>query len=326
KREFKQINFDILGDEGLYGDLEMFNLLIDILTEFGATPQQFQIYYNNRRFIDAVCQILLEVPKEKMSVVYNVLDKSDKMEESNFEKYVIDTFQKEWIIQGIYKLKEADDLDELMEKFDEVPEDFYQSQGYQELKKLENLITKTGIAEYCSFSSAVVRGLDYYTGTVFEVFDTGQKNRRAITGGGRYDDLLTLFSDEELSGIGFGMGVLTLKLFLKTYDLLPKDLGKTKYSDIVYITCVNEEVDAYAFKIADDIRESGVPCIIDYSFEGLGNQLSKANDLNIPICLIIGPNEMEQKQVTLKNMKTEEQITVEKSGLTEQIEHLLHKS
>mgnify|MGYP006301549845 FL=1 len=181
KREFKQINFDILGDDGLYGDLEMLNIIIDILTTFGATSDQFQIYYNNRRFIDAICQILLEIPKEKMSVVYNVLDKSDKMEEDEFEKYVIDTFQNEWVIQGIFKLRDADDLDELMKKFDDVPKDFFASDGFQELKKLENLIKKTGISEFCSFSSSVVRGLDYYTGTVFEVFDTGQENRRAIT-------------------------------------------------------------------------------------------------------------------------------------------------
>lgn len=319
KREFKQINFDILGDDGLYGDLEMLNIIIDILTTFGATSDQFQIYYNNRRFIDAICQILLEIPKEKMSVVYNVLDKSDKMEEDEFEKYVIDTFQNEWVIQGIFKLRDADDLDELMKKFDDVPKDFFASDGFQELKKLENLIKKTGISEFCSFSSSVVRGLDYYTGTVFEVFDTGQENRRAITGGGRYDDLLTLFSDEELSGIGFGMGVLTLKLFLDTYDLLPRNLGETKFSDTIYITCVNENVDAYAFKLANIIREAGIPCIIDYSFEGLGNQLSKANDLNIPICLILGPNEMEEEKVTIKNMRDESQKTIKKDVLLDEI-------
>jgi histidyl-tRNA synthetase len=325
KREFKQINFDILGDDGLYGDLEMFNIIIDILTELGATPEQFQIYYNNRRFIDAVCQLLLEIPKERMPVVYNVLDKSGKMEEDEFEKYVIDTFQKEWIIQGIYKLKEADDLDELMNKFDNVPEDFYKSKGYKELKKLENLINKTGVSDYCSFSSAVVRGLDYYTGTVFEVFDTGQENRRAITGGGRYDDLLTLFSDEELSGIGFGMGVLTLKLFLETYDLLPKNLGETKFSHTVYITCVNEKVDSYAFKMANIIREADIPCIVDFSFEGLGNQLSKANDLNIPVCLILGPNEMEQERVTIKNMRDESQKTVKKDAVLNELKSIFNK-
>ena len=201
RREFLQFNADILGEESLYAEIEIFNMCVDILTSFGATSEQFQIFYNNRRFIDAFTEIILELPKEKMPEVYALLDKSDKLEENEFEKFVIDTFQDEFIVQGILKLKEAENLKDLLKKFNDIPEDFYKSDGYNELIKLNKMIDDVGLTEYCTFSPSIVRGLAYYTGTVFEVYDTGKENIRAIFGGGRYDDLLSLFSDEQLSDL-----------------------------------------------------------------------------------------------------------------------------
>ena len=104
RRSFKQPNFDILGEESLYADLEIFNIIIDIFTEFGATSEQFQIYYNSRRFMDSVCKFILKISEDNIPLVYKVLDKSDKMEDDEFEKYVIDTFKDEVLIQGIFKL------------------------------------------------------------------------------------------------------------------------------------------------------------------------------------------------------------------------------
>ncbi len=323
RREFLQYNVDILGEDSLYAELEIFNIIVDILSSFGATSDQFQIYYNNRRFIDAFCNIILELPEEKNPLIYKVLDKSDKMEDSEFEKYVIDTFQNEVAIQGIFNLKDANDLEELLEKFDNIPDKFYESRGYQELIQLEGLIEKSSFSEYCSFSSGIVRGLDYYTGTVFEVFDTGRENIRAIFGGGRYDDLLSIFSDEQLSGIGFGMGVLMLELFLRTYDLIPQEISEADYSEVIYLATIGDEVAPYVFKVANIIRNAGYSCIIDYRFDNLGNQLSKANDLGNKISLIIGPNEMEQNKITIKNMISEEQETIGLDTLVNILDDLL---
>ena len=324
-REFLQINFDILGETTLYAELEIFNISIDILTSFGATKKQFQIYYNNRRFIDAICEFILNIPSDKIPLVYKILDKSDKMEETEFEKYIIDAFQDEYIIQGILKIKDSKNLKELLSKFEDIPEKFYQSIGYNELINLNNLIKDAGISEFCSFSPSIVRGLDYYTGTIFEVFDTGEENKRAIFGGGRYDDLLSLFSDEPLSGIGFGMGTLMLSLFLKTYDLIPEFIGTKDYSDTIYIASVNETVAKYSIELANIIRDEDFPCIIDYNYKNLKSQLKKASDLGIPIVVIIGPKEMEQNRVTIKNMASEEQKTIDVKDIIEEIYSILEK-
>ncbi|MFX0077440.1 MAG: histidine--tRNA ligase, partial [Candidatus Hermodarchaeota archaeon] len=263
RREFKQINMDILGEESLYADLEIFNIIVDIFSEFGATSEQFQIYFNNRRFIDSVCELILKIPKEKISLIYKILDKADKMEESEYEKYILDNFQDEIIVQGIYKLKEAKTLEDLLSKFEDIPKEFYVSRGYKELTSFIQLLDDAKVSEYCTFSSGVVRGLDYYTGIVYEVFDTGKENIRSIFGGGRYDDLLSLFSDEKITGTGFGMGVLMLSLFLKTYNLIPEEVQEKDYTDTVYITSINEEVSTYALELARMIRTEDFPCIVD---------------------------------------------------------------
>ena len=324
RRSFLQINADILFLKGqeineLYYDLEIFSIIVDIFKELGATADQFQIYYNNRRFIDAVCEQILRVPDNKFSLIYKVLDKSNKMEESEFEKYVIDSFQEESIVQGIFKLKKAPSIEELLNKFEEIPDEFYKSKGYLELLNFENLLHEEGISDYCSFSSRVVRGLDYYTGIVYEVFDTGKENIRSVFGGGRYDDLLSLFSDEKISGTGFGMGVLMLSLFLKTYNLIPEDILERDYTDTIYIASISKEVSPYALKLARFAREEDFSCIVDYRFKNLKNQLKRANELGVLIVLIVGPKEMKENTVSIKNMETEEQKTVKAEDLLEEI-------
>jgi histidyl-tRNA synthetase len=323
KRSFKQINFDILGEESLYGDLEIFSIIVDIFSQFGATSKQYQIFFNNRRFIDSVCEMILKIPKEKISLVYKILDKADKMEESEYEKYILDNFQDETIIQGIYKLKEAKSLDDLLNNFKDISEDFYNSQGYSELNLFLKLIEDTGISEYCTFSPGTVRGLDYYTGIVYEVFDMGEENRRSIFGGGRYDDLVSIFSEEKITGTGFGLGVLMLSLFLKTYNLIPEDIRKKDYSDTVYITSINKDVSSYVLKLAKIVRNEDFPCIIDYRFTNLKNQLAKANELGVLITLIVGSKEMEANKVTIKNMVSEEQKTIKLEALIDEMYNII---
>ncbi len=325
RRAFFQPNVDILGEESLYADLEIFNIVVDIFTEFGATAEQFQIYYNSRRFMDSISNYLLEIDKNKIPLVYKALDKSDKMDEGEFEKYLIDTFQDEIIIQGIFKLKDAKSVDELLRKFDNIPEEFYKSEGYLEITNFTRLLKEANLSNYCNFSSGTVRGLDYYTGIIYEVFDTGKENIRSIFGGGRYDDLLSLFSDDIITGTGFGMGVYTLSLFLKTYNLIPEEIREKDYTDTIYIASINEEVSSYTFKIARIVRNEDFPCLIDYRFKNLKNQLSRANELGVLITLIIGPKEMNEKEVTIRNMKTEEQKTIKRDNLIEEIYNIIEE-
>lgn len=265
----------------------------------------------------------MKVPKEKIPLVYKILDKADKMESSEYEKYILENFQDETIIQGIYKLKDAQNLKDLINKFEDIPEEFYNSKGYLELNNFMKLLEESEISEYAIFSPSVVRGLDYYTGIVYEVFDTGEENRRSIFGGGRYDDLLSLFSEERITGTGFGLGILMLSLFLKTYNLIPEEIRKMDYSDTIYIASINKEVASYALKLSKIIRDEDFPCIVDYRFTSVKNQLARANEMGVLITLIIGPNEMEENKVTIKNMISEKQKTLNLGDLLEEIYNII---
>jgi len=323
RRIFKQINFDILGEDNLYADLEIFNIIVDIFSLFGATSKQYQIYYNSREFMDALSNLILKIPKEKIPLVYKVLDKSDKLEDHEFEKYVYDSFENEFVVQGILKLKSVNSIKDLMKKFDSIPDKFYNSDGYKNLVNFEKLLSDANLSEYCTFSSSVVRGLDYYTGIVYEVYDTGKENIRSIFGGGRYDDLLSIFTDDLIPATGFGLGVLMLTLFLKTYDLIPEEIREKDYTDTIYIASINQDVSIYALKLANLVRREDFPCLVDYRFSNLKNQLSRANELGVLITLIIGPNEMEQNEVTIKNMKTEKQKVIKIEDLIEEIYNII---
>jgi len=273
--------------------------------------------------MDSVCKFILEISADKIPLVFKVLDKSDKLSDNEFEKYIIDTFQDEFLIQGILKLKDSRSINELLKKFDSISEEFYESEGYLELKNFERLIKEVDISNYCTFSSGTVRGLDYYTGIIYEVFDTGKENIRSIFGGGRYDDLLSMFSDEKITGTGFGMGVYTLSLFLTTYNLIPEEIKDKDYSDTIYIASINEEMSTYAFELARIIRDEDFPCIIDYRFKNLKNQLKRANELGIIIVLILGPEELTDRTVTIRNMISGAQITVSVDEIIDEIYNII---
>ena len=320
---FKQFNFDILGEDSPYADLEIFNIIVDIFSEFGATPEQFQIYYNSRRFIDSVLNIILKISREKLPLVYKALDNSNKFEEAEFENLLNEIFQDKIIIEGIIQLKNGKSMDGVLKQLDGIPEGYYDSKGYLELVKFEKLLMEAGLSDYCTFSSSTVRGLDYYTGIIYEVFDTGKENIRSIFGGGRYDDLLTLYSDEKITGTGFGMGVHTLSLFLKSYELILEDIKEKDYSDTIYIASINEDVSIYAIELSRIIRGEDFPCIIDYRFKNLKNQLKRANELGVFITLIVGPDEKEKNKVTIKNMISEEQKIILFDNLIDEIYRIL---
>jgi len=128
-----------------------------------------------------------------------------------------------------------------------------------------------------------------------------------------------LFSDEKISGTGFGMGILMLSLFLKTYNLIPEDILERDYTDTIYIASISKEVSPYALKLARFAREEDFSCIVDYRFKNLKNQLKRANELGVLIVLIVGPKEMKENTVSVRNMETEEQKIVKTEDLLEEL-------
>jgi histidyl-tRNA synthetase len=152
-----------------------------------------------------------------------------------------------------------------------------------------------------------MRGLAYYTGTVIEMFDIGSKeNPRALFGGGRYDDLLSLFGQEKLPAFGIGWGDITTEDYLRTYNLFPKKTTKTR----VFIPLLDPDLYIYIQDIAKQLRNAQINVEVQLVATKLGNQLKYASKKDIPWVIIIGDEEKATKQMQLKNMTSGEQSLV----------------
>jgi len=152
----------------------------------------------------------------------------------------------------------------------------------------------------------VVRGFAYYTGIVFEVFDTNPTNNRALMGGGRYDNLTQLFDEEPLSGGGFAMGDETIRLFLESRNLLPAYLPPTH----LYIAIPSPDLALKAQTFAGELRRGGVNVAVDFGDKKLGDQIKAASKHHIPYLLVLGPDELAKNEFVIRNLETGEDKTL----------------
>ncbi len=308
RREFRQVNVDMLSNDGLNADLEIFNIIADIMKSFGISGEQYQIRWNNRRFLDALLLMVVKVPEGMKGQVYKMIDKREKMDPAEYEKWVRDTLKDDAAADQVLQIGSFHEVNSL--PFDKLPPEFSEAQGVKEVRQFAQMIDQAGLSPYCTFSPEIVRGLDYYTGTVYEVFDTGSENRRALFGGGRYDNLIDLFSDVQLPGTGFGMGVYVLGLFLDTYKKIPPEIKLPDRSGGVYIAPLDSSCLPFAVTVAQQLRASGKMAVVGYDCRKLGRQIETANKRGFPYVIILGKKEVDAKSVTLKTLQSGEQKTV----------------
>jgi histidyl-tRNA synthetase len=173
-----------------------------------------------------------------------------------------------------------------------------------EVRDFGRLLSGTGM-ESAEFCPSVVRGLDYYTGIVFELTDTGGENRRALCGGGRYDNLVGMFEGRAISGVGFGLGVLALTLFLETYGCLPEGLERTPPASL-FIAVFSPGELAYALKLGEEFRSRGIATVVDVSGRKVSKQFQQASRENFPWAVVVGPDEAQTGILGLKSMRTGE--------------------
>jgi len=191
------------------------------------------------------------------------------------------------------------------------------SSAYREIIKFSELLDDAGVPE-AKFEASVVRGLDYYTGIVFEVMDTGGSNRRAICGGGRYDNLVSIFGGQKVSGVGFGLGILTLQLFLQTYGLIPESI-MTRHPADIFLAVYSDTERPFAVNLAERLRDEGVAVEIDVAGKNLSKQFGTAGRKSISLIMVIGPQEIESGNVTIKNLVTGTEVKCEISEVSRMI-------
>ncbi|NOQ23270.1 MAG: histidine--tRNA ligase [Candidatus Aegiribacteria sp.] len=293
-REFVQFNLDILGVSGLEAELEVFLVLRRIMSSLGASRGQYVIRYSSRKLASGILESC-GITEEEMAQAYAVIDKKDKIKPDEWEELVRKTIKDERNADTIIKFASCSDPD--------VPwlsEAAGGSEAFDEIVRFSGMLKDAGILE-AQFDASVVRGLDYYTGIVFEVMDTGGKNRRAICGGGRYDNLVGMFGGQKVTGVGFGLGLLTLDLFLETYDLMPEGISGKHPADI-FLAVYSDGERAFAVNFAEKLRDVGISVEIDITGKNLSKQLKIADRKSIGYIVVIGPEEVVSGRITLRNM------------------------
>ena len=285
-REFLQFNLDILGSNSLAAELEVILVLNGIMKSFDAPSSIYRIGWSSRRFMTEAL-LRCGVKQELHSGVFSAIDKKDKMKDEAWSDYLLQACGGDKKVAGtVVSLVSVESLSDswLVNLMAESP-------AFNEVQEFDLLLEKTGISS-ALFSPGVVRGLDYYTGIVFELVDTGSENRRSLCGGGRYDNLVGLFGAGRISGVGFGLGVLTLTLFLESYGLIPESVKQAAPAD-VYIAVASSSVIADAGLLAETLRNSGIRVMMDVSGKKLGKQFSEASRNRITQVITVGVEEAE---------------------------------
>lgn len=298
-REHWQLNCDIFGGDTVAADVEAIALAYQILIDFGATPEMFEIRINSRSvFVDFLKHIGKKVglglSDEKC---LNILRLRDRMTKISKEEY-IDKLEK---IIG----KEACPVFAEQLHLRDNTTDF-KSDNNDDLDQVGNGLYQLGINNILR-DSTISRGFDYYTGTVFEIFDTSSENNRALLGGGRYDNLTGMFGGEPISGIGFGMGDVTMRDFLETHDLLPEHVKST--APQVAIIPMGTEQNLFAQKIAMEIRRAGHTVSTDIGTKKVGDKISRASKAGSAYTIVIGENEANGGTLTIKHLTSGETST-----------------
>lgn len=290
-REHWQLNCDIFGTSDYTADVEVIALAYQTLLNFGAEPEMFEIRINDR---------------QEMTAFYNSIGITDTTIHTAITR-LNDRFHK------IEAQEYRDELKEIVGDKEMVKTIFEMVAG-KEKQDSKNPVVK-GLRELgitnVKVDRSLARGFDYYTGTIFEIFDTSDENNRSLLGGGRYDNLTGLFGGEPIPGIGFGMGDVTMRNFLETHNLLTSSITAPQ----MMIIPTDPEYNLEAQKLAQEFRANGMSVSVDIGTKKLGKKIANAGEIMVEYALILGEDEIKTSKYVVKNLAD----SSEQSGTLDQL-------
>lgn len=302
-REFFQWNIDMLGVDSPEADAELIAVGATFLRSVGLSPERAQINVNNRRLMEAQFDAL-EIPAEKRVDVSNLVDRRTKMESAKWDAYALEI--------GLDQ-KQLDGLKVLLGNFDL----WKQS---EELTRTFAALEALGVKDYVKFDPNIMRGLLYYTGTVFEAFDTSGSVKRAIFGGGRYDNLLEDVGGQPLPGVGFAMGDVVIGIILQEAGLVPEFQPSPAQ---VLVTAFDEKLLMQSYSLAAELRSAGLNVMVYPEPAKLPKQFKFADRMKMKVALVLGPDEAEKGSVVVKNLTNGEQVQVKREAVLESVKGIL---
>jgi histidyl-tRNA synthetase len=297
EREFWQLNVDIFGVEGALPEAEIIAMGAQFLKQFGATDDMFIIKINNRQVINYMMAQYLGLDAVQAQLMIKLFDRKNKIAPEVFRDQAIDIFGQQAAPAGLKRISAI----LAAKSMGELPEDIRESVAVKEIQRLFTLLERSGVKN-AIFDITLMRGLDYYTGTVFEFFDTNKENSRSLYGGGRYDGLVGLFGAEPISAVGMAPGLTMTELFLETHNLVPKLPSTTD----VYVVVLGDTLKE-ATKFAANLREEGVNVELDITARKLDKQLKTAVKKDIPFIVFVGEDEIKTEIYSFKDTTSSEE-------------------
>ncbi len=294
-REHWQLNIDIFGVSGMEAEIEIMQIAYDITRNFGLTDKDFEIRINNRKIINYITKEIFNLDDKQAYKISKLIDKKDKMEKKAFE-----SASEEILGENTGKFITLLNSKNFEEFTIHLPQTKEEHDGLKEIRKVIEGLEKLGITNV-RFDQTLMRGFDYYTGIVFEIFDNNPENRRSIFGGGRYDDLLSLFGGEKVPAVGFGAGDVIARDLLETYGKINEI--KESPADIAICT-VGEQNIPYSMDLAQTLRDSGMRVMLDSSLKKVGDKISNTDKRGINKVICIGDEEVETGKYKIKDLAT----------------------
>lgn len=302
-REFYQCDADVVGSDSLLNEVELMQIVDTVFTRFGI---RVQIKINNRKILTGIADVIGAA--DKIVDITVAIDKLDKIGIDSVNAELLNNGLSEKQVQKLQPiiLLEGTNESKLNTIVDVLKDSKTGMKGVEETRFILDKLKAMGLKNEIQLDLTLARGLNYYTGAIFEVkaLDTPMGS---ITGGGRYDNLTGIFGMPGLSGVGISFGADRIYDVLNTLDLYPKE--SITGTQVLFINFGEKETE-YCLPIVAKARENGIRTEIYPDTSKMKKQMSYANAKQIPYVVLAGENEMEQGKITLKNMITGEQQLV----------------
>lgn len=311
-REHWQLNCDLFGVSSIEGEVEIVLLAYELMRAFGATEKEFEIRVNHRSVIPETLALLahkhgMVFPADKQEALLRLMDRKDKLAAVEYGKQLA-TLLGDDLANVVLLHYTPETVRPLIAQTDS---------GSRLLELLDTLETR-GLTNIVH-DPYLVRGFDYYTGMIFEVFDTSKDNNRSLFGGGRYDNLLDLFGVDPVPTVGFGMGDVTLRDFLETHKLLPTYHSPTD----LYLAVHTPESHKFAAQLAQRLRRHDLTVAVDFSGKKIGDQIKTATKKSIPFCIVVGDEEEKSGMYTLKHLESKQELLVHEQDIADAVFEIL---
>jgi len=301
-REFFQWNIDLLGADSAESDCELILICIKFFQKVGLKSNQVKIFINSRKLMD---QVFMEIgiSNEIKPNVFRLIDRLDKLSPDEWQKSAYEI--------GLN--------DEQFRELKRILSDKSLWKKSNELVTLFSIVDSLEVSEFVVYDPQIIRGLDYYTGIVFEARDV-DKEGRAILGGGHYGNLVGDVGGDVLPGVGFAMGDVMIRLILEKYNCLPNFINT---SGKVLVTVFDETLLQESFKVAGELRDSGINSVCITEPGKLMKQFKYADRIGVPCVIVLGPDEIARNEVTVKDLRNRTQENITRADLVLYINKLL---